>query len=223
METTVSNFNLNENYRIFKAKNKYNYPFLFFFIGFLNGTLQLAIVAAATWFLYSTAADFIKFYGDEHPVVALSSAPAESSSHHKASFLEVAAKSSSQSADSLSNREVISVIEEQSITSAIVNDWKWVFQQPEGQFTIQYRSSPDKELLYEEARQLPATSSVGVFPFKKTSRNQLLYGYASGTYDTLESAEQTIQSLPPKARAHGPWIRPIKELQEQVARTLANE
>ena len=223
METAVSKFSLNEKYRIFKAKKKYNYPVLFFVIGFLNVTLQLAIVAAATWFLYSTAADFIKFYDDDQPVVALFSGPSESSSHHKASFSEVAAKSSSQSTDGLSDREVISEIEEQSITSAIVNDWKWVFQQPEGRFTIQYRSSTDKELLYEDARLLPSTSSVGVFPFKKTSRNQMLYGYASGVYDTLESAEQTIQSLSPKARAHGPWIRPIKELQEQVARTLANE
>lgn len=219
----MSNFSLRNNYSTFKARNKYNYPFLFFVLGFFNVTLQLGIVAVASWFLYSTAADFIKFYGDDQPVKAQSSVALNNTSHHKANFFEVAANSSNRSTENLSNQTVLSEIPKQLVTSATVKDWRWVFQQKDGKFTIQYRSSTDKELLYEDARQLPANSSAGVFPFKRTSRKQLMYGYASGIYDTLESAEQAIQSLPSKAREHGPWIRPITQLQEQVARTLANE
>ena len=43
-----------------------------------------------------------------------------------------------------------------------------------------------------------------------------VYGIATGVFPDLDTALKSLEELAAEARAHNPWIRPVRELIEQV-------
>jgi len=95
---------------------------------------------------------------------------------------------------------------------------EWVFQLPDDKFVIQFGTSPDRQLLLEEARAFP-TGPIAIYPFKKTPSSQPVYGYSSGIYNSLDEALLALETMPKALVAYGPWIRPIDELKQQIKKT----
>ena len=213
-------------YRLFKANNRYSYPFLFFALGTLKSLLQFAAVAVAVWVVIHFGFNA----GSDKPVTskvaqntALAPDPADALDDAPAVEIQAVAGNAKTGTDATIPMPV-AVKPVPTFVSDVdrLVGWEWVLQQDENKFTIQYGSSPDRTLLYESAASFPTIDTVVVFPFKKTPRNQPVYGFSTGLYSSLDEARLAIAELPDSARTFGPWIRSIARLQKQIAVTLAN-
>ncbi len=212
-------FTLFHNYRMFKANNRYSYPVLFFMLGSLKTIFQFSALGVAAWVIYTGATHQFTPGNASLALVSNQSPPTT-----KQSPVEIPAVSEGlQNARKLTQKtmELKAVATDTLQNKASrLQDSTWVFRQDEDKFTIQYASSPDLELIYESARSFSTTDPVAVFPFKKNRNKRMIYGFSTGIYDNVKSAQQAIAALPESTQALAPWIRPIGELQEQVARTL---
>lgn len=216
----VNPFALNSRYRMFKANNRYSYPFLFFFMGALKNLCQFGALAVVGWTIYQVGSNKLQSDSIESRVsqesvverVVIADAPIVTQP------VEILALANDHSNKSLINTDsTFELIEMETAQQALaLFDWEWVLKQDTDKFTIQFGSSPDKDLLYESARTFPTEEAVVVFPFKKTPSNRTVYGFSAGLYDSLEKAQQAIRDMPSATRAIGPWIRPIDELQKQI-------
>lgn len=203
------------NYRVFKANNRYSYPFLFFALGALKSLCQLGALAVAGWVVYQGISSTTNSDTSHSNVAKVSvAAPVTAIAKQKVQSVEILAVSTDAINPPLVNPNT--ALEPLGDNATRLLDWEWVLKQDAEKFTIQYGSSPDEELLYESARAFPTESAVVVFPFKKTPSNRTVFGFSSGLYDSLDSAQQAIKELPQSARSFGPWIRPIGQLQKQI-------
>ncbi|OED40647.1 hypothetical protein AB833_11290 [Chromatiales bacterium (ex Bugula neritina AB1)] len=93
---------------------------------------------------------------------------------------------------------------------------RWVLEQDNSKYTIQFGSSPDRQLLIQDAQQFDSTEPMAIYVFKRTPTNRPVYGLARGVYDSLDHASQSLTQLPPELKIFDPWIRPINKLQDQI-------
>ena len=103
--------------------------------------------------------------------------------------------------------------------STIVNQ-EWVLEQGSDDFTIQFRTSTDAELLRQFAPVIASENPISIFPFKKTNDGRLVFGIATGLYESMEEALAAIETMTPAAQKFGPWVRPLDELQREINDTV---
>lgn len=89
---------------------------------------------------------------------------------------------------------------------------EWLLEQPGGMYTIQFASSTEIDQLVEVTRAVGGESDFVIYPFKNTS-DGVLYGLATGSYETYRIALQDVERLPEGIRNSDPWIRSIDKLQ----------
>lgn len=106
--------------------------------------------------------------------------------------------------------------EEEAAVVAKLFDNKWLLSQSRGNYTLQLGSSPEKEKLVAFAGELAIFEQAHIFAFKVSSIGNPIYGLSIGMYPDMESAQKSIEELPPSFRQFKPWVRPIGELQDQV-------
>ncbi len=213
-------FTLLHSYRVFKANNRYSYPMFFFMMGTLKNTCQIGAVTICAWVIYTAGHNQLTT-GDSTLASSTSHASSPTTILSPVEIPAVAShgmQNSRQITESTRLKPVTSGALQH--TESGLHGSKWVFKQDERMFTIQYASSPDIELITQGARSFSTSDAVAVFPFKKNRNKQMVYGFSAGIYDSVKSAQLAIAALPESTRALEPWIRPIGELQEQVARTL---
>ena len=210
---------VSDRYRNLRAYHGHNYPALFFAVGAAKTLAQIGLVAGITWYGVSLATQPAATVTTNQTTQKTVTSPATTEiTETVESYLEIEvpavatlvpqAKSvnpivpftASQSAES----------EKQIFTS------DWMMKQNPTSFTIQFATSPDKELLYRSAKSFKSRYPVIVFPFKRTKSNRPVYGFSSGIYANLEDAKQGILELPESAFINGPWVRPVSKIQEQI-------
>lgn len=221
-----------ENYRSFKANNRYSYPFFFFAVAALKNLFQFTALVIAGWAIFQIAdgnhvTQPMMEQVVQSPVVSKTEPVVQQFNANVSVDVlptEILAAGSKQQGSL--NSPTVDVSSHDS-TPAIIEvprrivSWTWVLKQDEDKYTIQYGSSPDKIRIRSDAASFPTTEAVVVFPFKKTPSNRTVYGFSTGLYSSVEDAQLAIENLPASARSFGPWIRPIEDLQKQVVSTLA--
>lgn len=100
-----------------------------------------------------------------------------------------------------------------------VQQWDWILEQNGNHYIIQLGSSINKEKLYESAVNFDTEAPVAFYPFRLNRDEKIVYGYALGIYNSFDSAKEAVASLPQRVQNFGPWIRPIDDLQRQIAST----
>ncbi|OED40023.1 hypothetical protein AB833_12605 [Chromatiales bacterium (ex Bugula neritina AB1)] len=212
--TVLSPFELREKYRVFRAYNKYSYPFLFFLIGSGKTIAQIGMVAAAVWFAYPVADNFLN---SSSTSVSVAAAPASTPLDHAITSdkIEIPAVANNIISSGSGSGKLGKLNSSQNTPLSA----KRMFDLDPEQYTIQFESSPDKDLLFESAEAFASEFPIIVFPFKKTPSDRLVYGYSSGVYSSLESALSAIEMMPGKIRALNPWVRPISDIQKQITAT----
>lgn len=104
-----------------------------------------------------------------------------------------------------------------------VENWDWLLKQNASHFTVQYASSTLQQLLREDARTFPTDDPSAIYPFRRSKRDKLIYGFSVGLYATRADAEKAIAKTPKSANTNKPWIRQVGTIQNQITRTLAGE
>jgi len=97
-------------------------------------------------------------------------------------------------------------------------DSSWVLQQNPDHFIVQYGSSPDLELLEQFAQEMNHNEPMTIYTYKRTPSGRPVYGIASTLHTDLDIALAYVEQLPANARQFGPWVRPLKNLQNQIKR-----
>jgi len=95
-------------------------------------------------------------------------------------------------------------------------DAEWVTRLNPEHFIVQYGSTVDLELIQEFVPVINSSEEIAIYPFKKTPSGRLVYGIATGVYDDLDNALESVEKLSAEARAYNPWVRPVDELIEQI-------
>jgi len=95
-------------------------------------------------------------------------------------------------------------------------DAEWVTRLNPEHFIVQYGSTVDLELIEEFVPVINSSEEIAIYPFKKTPSGRLVYGIATGVYDDLDNALESVEKLSAEARAYNPWVRPVDELIEQI-------
>jgi hypothetical protein len=123
--------------------------------------------------------------------------------------VEIPAVASTTTAVLASNPSPLSTEERQ------IYESDWIFLLAADKFVIQFGSSSDRALVYEEANAFP-TGPIAVYPFKKTPSDKLVYGYSSGVYNSLQDAQRALSTMPKDLQERDPWIRPVGRLQKRI-------
>ena len=207
--------------RRYRRNNPYTHPFLFFVVDCTDSCLQFALIGAIAFGGYQSFK-----HKNEQPGLS------ESSTKVAATIVDTPVETTIVPA---SSKSTITEIETLTITMptvatlkhdepTVVLDGKyalrWVQSQPADDYTIQFGASVDKGELIDFAHE-HLTNGAVVYPFKQTEDNQVMYGVASGLYDSVSLAMQAIDNMLINAVVNDPWIRPIKTLQQQVSHTIA--
>ncbi len=202
----------------YRRNNPYTHPLLFFVVDCTNSCLQFALVGAIA-------------YGGYYSLNNWNATDVESDQVMKA----VAEDSISPiqtaivTASSTVTTEIIEILPveplERDEPSHLLDGKyaiRWVQSQPQDGYTIQFGASVNKGELIDFAYE-HLTNGAVIYPFKRTSNDQTLYGVSSGLYTSVSSALRAIDNMPADAVVNDPWIRPISKLQKQVERNLLAE
>lgn len=210
---------LSYRYKKLRAHLGYDYPALFIAAGAAKTIAQVGLVAGIAWYGVSVATKPPEtLVADNQAVQTTLTSPAAIVSKTTDSTVQVEIPAVSAPVQQVH----LSKTSGQSITHKIERPEnklltsEWLLRQDPTAFTIQFGTSPDKDLLYRSAKTFDSEFPVVVFPFKRTPTNRPVYGFASGTYASLEEAKQGILELPESAFTYGPWVRPIGKLQKQI-------
>ena len=194
---------LSEKYRSFRARNQHSYPGLFIALGFTGALLQIAVVFGVTWYALS----LISSVGSDDQKVLVQRSQLTGFADDNRSQVEIPATAATGSTGPVPGTF---------IESGVYNA-DWLLKQNAGSYVVQLASSTVKPDLYQKAFTLAETHPVVVFPFRKTRGNQLMYGYAIGMYQSFIEAQNEVNKLPVGAVTEGVWIRPVSEVQKQIA------
>lgn len=209
---------LSDRYKYLRAYHKYNYPALFFAASAVKTLAQIGLVAGIAWYGVSLATQPIAPHTNNQYVQETIDSPAQTTIATQVAStqpVEIPAVGSVVAPIS-STKKPISVITAQTATNNEVLSSDWLLDQDPTAFTIQFGTSPDKDLLYRSAKSFDSETPVVVFPFKRTPSNRPVYGFASGIYASLDEARQGILELPESAITYGPWVRSIGKVQTQI-------
>ena len=194
---------LSEKYRSFRVRNQHSYPGLFIALGFTRGLLQIAVVFGVTWYALS----LISSVGSDDQKVLVQRSQLTGFADDNRSQVEIPATTATGSTGPVPG----------AIVESGVYNADWLLKQNAGSYVVQLASSTVKPDLYQKAFTLAETHPVVVFPFRKTRGNQLMYGYAIGMYQSFNEAQNEVNKLPVGAVTEGVWIRPVSEVQKQIA------
>lgn len=202
--------NLSRKYREFRAYNQYSYPGMFIAIGSVKALLQIGIVFAVGWYALALMAggqvDGESVVAKNNDVEVLDKSMQLTGFTDSPTQVEIPATATIETAERLSSP----------VANPGVYNALWLLKHDAGSYVAQLASSTDKPDLYQKAFELSDNNSVIVYPFKKTSNNQLMYGYAIGIYDSFNDAQKDVAKLPESAVAEGVWIRSVGEIQMQI-------
>lgn len=213
----------------YKREYPYSHPVLFFFLELADSLAQLAIVSLLLLGGYLG----YKHYSQQQPEQQLEqqadSSVQEPTLHatlETPTLVETSSIDLQPVASNVPVENSILIPEDQrkidSSASVILEGSdavKWINQQQNSDYLIQFASSPDKEALLEFARLNIQTVAV-LYPYKRTPSNRPVYGLASGVHPSLDAAQQSITRLPQALQSQQPWIRPLGQLQTEITRTL---
>ncbi len=101
------------------------------------------------------------------------------------------------------------------ILRAVENE-RWVLFQPQTKFTLQLATSRERDYIMEFAQTLPLDGPLAVYPFVIKSNGRQVYGLLNGIFDNTDEALAAIDAMPAEVRKFKPWIRPIKQLQDEI-------
>jgi septal ring-binding cell division protein DamX len=201
--------------RKFRRENPYNHPFVFLLVDLTDSALKTAIVAG----LLFGGFHFVKqqLSVAESRELAISDQP-RTDDHAYLEYAVVVAASS----------EILQANESNPSPQVSGNSLldgspgiRWINDLPDSHYVIQYAASIDKTSLIEFANNHLQKGAV-IYPFKTTAENDVMYGLASGLYESLFIALQTVDKLPEPIAIHSPWVRPVVELKAEVA-AIANQ
>jgi DamX protein len=105
--------------------------------------------------------------------------------------------------------------EVQRVVRAVENE-RWVLFQPQTKFTLQLATSRERDYIMEFAQTLPLDGPLAVYPFVIKSNGRQVYGLLNGLFDSTDEALAAINAMPAEVRQFKPWIRPIKQLQDEI-------
>jgi len=222
---------LSRRYRQFKSRNRYNYPLLFACIGLARTIMQFCAVAIAALFAFAV------FNNLTQPKTS------DTASNTNLSIVKVAAttidtsknsnlgvkllESTTDDATNIESPKLVAKTDNKKQTTTPeekqIENSDWLLKQNANQFTVQYASSTRQPLLKQDARAFPTDDPIVIYPFRRSKREKMVYGFAVGLYTTRADAEQAIAKIPDSASTNEPWIRQVGTLQKQITRTLAGE
>jgi len=96
---------------------------------------------------------------------------------------------------------------------------QWMLEQNPEHFIVQYGSSPDLKLLKQFAVEMGSAEPIAIYPFKTTPSGKPVFGIASSLHGDLDAGLNYVKELPAAVREFGPWVRPLKNVQQQIRRT----
>ncbi len=216
--------------RRYRREHPYSNPFLFLCVDFLDSTLQIVIVCGVIYAGYNIVT---RQNAEQTMAVAVDSnqtlEPIQGDIEAAIDSFQVipAVIAASATTPTMNNNPAhVDQNHNQSTTQTrlLLDDKfgiRWVNSLPPGQYTIQFASSIDKAALVEFAND-NLSRGAAIYPFKITDNNQPLFGVASGVYDSLYTALKVIDKFPEPLLQHGPWVRPVVELQREVSQAMAS-
>ncbi|MEM7257619.1 MAG: SPOR domain-containing protein [Pseudomonadota bacterium] len=208
--------------RRYRRDHPYSHPFLFLVVDVFDSLLQILLVCGVIYAGYHVVANST----NKNETVVESTPPMDQSVPLVVDNSQGVIETSVIEAKVINASSVTTTSEASNSPSTTdatrlldgIHGIRWVNSLPTSHYTIQFAASIDKEALIEFADEHLTRGAV-IYPFKLTNNNEPMYGVASGLYDSLYSAMQAIDKLPAPLQQHGPWVRPVTELQKQVAET----
>ena len=226
------------SFRRFRNTIRFHFPFLWFLINFIIGLAKISapfLLIALFWQygaqlsslpskLFDSSSQNVTAnqFTTETEIVAVAKgepAPGHPSIQNETAKQKGSSTTTSNASNASNAKSGDQTRSESESTSRIVNQ-QWVFDQRSEEFTVQFGTSPNSELLLEFVPAISSGSPISIYPFKKTPSGRLVFGIATGLYSTLEEAAAAIEAMPPAAQEFGPWIRPIGELQTDIRNTV---
>jgi len=203
-------------YRKFRFENQYDAPLLIFFFDFCIGLakfLLLALLVLGGWLLTK------QYLSSQSTTIADSGKIQLAEKQSQATIVAVQSLPAATSEEP----EKISVDPDTALNNLTIVDAQWISRLNPNSFIVQFASTPDLKLLEEFIPVINSGEPIAIYPFKKTRSGDLVYGIATGVFEDLDSALLSVERLPTAARAHEPWVRPVKDLIDQVNAVRPNE
>jgi septal ring-binding cell division protein DamX len=201
----------------YRRNNPYTHPFLFFVVDCTDSCLQFALLGALAYGGYKSFNHWNTQSGLSKAPTLVAATPVETA------IVPASSKATSAEPKVLEIKTLpVEPLVRDEPTLVLDGRYalRWVQSQPADDYTIQFGASVNKSELIDFANE-HLTNGAVIYPFKRTEGNQVMYGVASGLYDSMSSALVAIDNMPVTAVVNDPWIRPIKKLQRQVSRTSA--
>ena len=238
-----------KTYRRYRFERRYDSPLFFFVLDFTIGLIQILAVVGFFLIIWVIASRYTDTSTSTQPqttesaqvisdtktgtrevipavAVAAQSASVEPSEEQTNALQQVPeiALAANNDIKPIDNKPIVQTEsvqhQDEAIDVSTIVNHEWVLEQSSDKFTIQFRSSRDVEILREFAPSITSETTVSIFPFKKTNNGQMVFGIATGLYESLEEAAAAIETMAPAAQEFGPWIRPLDELQREVSDTV---
>lgn len=225
-----------KSYRRARFEKRYDSPLLFLVVDFAIGMVKLILVICLLLIIWVIAS---RYTGTPNPSLTQSTdsanigggneikSPDMISARAEATQVRVASQIQEHSPATSEEDKPVFQLGSRRLQSdktnvlTIVNQ-QWVLEQSSDIYTIQFRTSPDAEILRQFAPDIGSETPVSIFPFKKSADGQVVFGIASGLYENMQDAKAAIEIMTPAAREYGPWIRPLDVLQREISDTVTD-
>ena len=209
-------------YRRFRHENRYDKPLLIFLIDTFLAVARLGLLVLALLSIWLLA-DRLRQSSQPSSVKVMQSSLENTSTtpevNSQAVGTQVIIVDAAKEAKVLTLKaavEDIETIDTAARTRPDLVDEEWITQLDPEHYIVQYSSSTDLESLKEFVPVIDNAEEIAIYPFKENQAGRLVYGIATGVVPDLDTALKSLEELPAEARAHNPWIRPVRELIEQV-------
>ena len=230
-----------KSYRRVRFDRRYDSPLFFFLLDLTIGLIQILAIAALLMILWIIGSRFVgapnsstsqttptaSVVAEEKTgTPAMIPAVAEATQTDKLQLKTVEPKLENAPAISNEVKPVVKLESDQQASNktdvpVIVNE-QWVLEQSSDNYTIQFRTSSDAEILRQFAPDIGSQTTLSIFPFKKSTDGEVIFGIATGLYENMEDALAAIEVMAPAAQEFGPWIRPLNVLQSEISDTVKN-
>ena len=89
---------------------------------------------------------------------------------------------------------------------------EWLAEQRNNQYVVQLATSSLHAELVNFAQALPVEGPLVIYPYKKNSENELVYGLSAGLHNSITEANAALEKLPTDSAKYGYWIRATAEI-----------
>lgn len=213
---------LNRSYRRFKFYNQDDHPFLFLFLDIGFFALKVAVIGGALLLAYKLLNGSYSTADSVDKRTETSNAPTRTATAtiERATLDKIIPSTPPDDSTAIASDLIIEPALRTTITTtstpATLHNESWLLAQDREKFTIQFGSSPDRQLMLDYARSFANDAPLSLYPYKKTPTNRPIYGLARGIYNSLDNASKALDTLPSELKTFSPWIRPIGKLQDQI-------